>query len=179
MIFRTPIKTPRLILRHESLQDFDRFYSMSKDPEVMKYIGDGSIFHWEKETALEKFSERLARQGDAEYSNLAVYRVDRKLYIGWCGVVYSRFLDHIELGYRYCSDSWNNGYATEAASALLVEIYQTTDLDGILACVHPENSASIRVLEKIGFEYGYSKLSKPINREIPVYKIERQTFLHK
>ncbi|MFC1892231.1 GNAT family N-acetyltransferase, partial [Thermodesulfobacteriota bacterium] len=134
MIFRTPIKTSRILLRNESPKDFERYFSMSVDPEVMKYIGDGSIFHWTKDVALEKFTKRYSRQDDSEYGNLSVYREDRDLYIGWCGVCYSRFLDHIELSYRYCSDSWNRGYATEAASAIIKEAYQVTDLDEIHAC---------------------------------------------
>lgn len=148
---------------------------MTKDPEVMQYIGDGSIFHWTEDVALEKFSESLAKQDD-EYSNLAVYIEDTGQYIGWCGICYSKFLDHIELGYRYCRDSWNRGYATEAASAIIREVYFSTDLDKILACVHPDNKASIRVLEKLGFCYAYSKLSKPVNQDIPVYKIDRNRY---
>ena len=177
MIFRTPIETPRLLLKQESSQGFERFYSMSVHSEVMQYIGDGSVFHWTKEVALEKFRDRLSRQDNNKFGNLAVYRGDRNLYIGWCGVSYSKFLDHIELGYRYCRDSWSKGYATEAASAILAETYQVTDIDEILACVHPGNTASIRVLEKLGFIISHSKLSKPIGRDIPVYRIDRQTYL--
>jgi ribosomal-protein-alanine N-acetyltransferase len=178
MVFKTSIKTSRLLLQKESLQDFKRFYSMSIDPEVMQYIGDGSIYHWTKQVALEKYKEALSGQDDNRPGNLAVYRKDRDLYIGWCGVCYSKFLDHIELGYRYCSDSWRKGYATEAALAILTTIYKKTDIDNILACTHPENTASIRVLEKLGFNYSFPKLSKPIDKDIPVYKLDRKTFMN-
>ena len=150
---------------------------MSVDSEVMKYIGDGSVFHWTKEVALEKFKGRLSIQDNSKFGSLAVYRGDCNLYIGWCGVSYSKFLDHIELGYRYCRDSWRRGYATEAASAILEETYQITALDEILACVHPDNAASIRILEKLGFTISHSKLSKPIGKNIPVYRIDRKTYM--
>ena len=176
MIFRTPIETPRLLLEQESLLDFERFYGMSVDLEVMKYIGDGSVFHWTKEVALEKFKDALSRQDHPVFGNLAVYRREGHQYIGWCGVSYSRFLDHMELGYRYCRDSWGEGYATEAASAILAETYGLSDLDDILACVHPDNAASIRVLEKLGFRFSHSRLSKPIGRDMPVYRIDRKTY---
>jgi RimJ/RimL family protein N-acetyltransferase len=176
MIFKTPIKTSRLLLKKESLQDFERFYSMSIDPKVMQYIGDGSIYHWSKQVALEKYQDAYSRQNDNVPGNLAVYQRERDLYIGWCGVCYSKFLDHIEIGYRYCSDSWRNGYATEAAEAILTTIYKKTDIDEILACTHPENTASIRVLKKLGFNYSHPKLSKPIGKDIPVYKLDRKTF---
>ncbi len=180
MILSPSVDTPRLLLKHESLNDFERFYAMSKDPEVMQYIGDGSIFHWTRETALEKFKAGLDRPDDGEFGTLAVYTKDCNLYIGWCGIRYSKFLDHIELGYRYCRDSWFNGYATEAASGILSEAYPLTGInpgiDRILACTHPQNIGSIRVLEKLGFTYAFSKLSRPAGMDIPVYQIDRQTF---
>jgi len=176
MIFRTPIHTSRLLLKHESLHDFDRYYSMCADPEVMKYIGDGSVYHWTKDVALAKYTDGFSRQDNRKMGNLAVYSKDHDVYIGWCGVGYSKYLDHIELTYRYCRDSWGNGYATEAAAAILAETYRMTDIDHILACTHPGNTASIRVLEKLGFYFSHSKLSKPIGKDIPVYKINRKTF---
>jgi len=179
MIFRTPISTSRLLLKQQSLQDFERFYCMSADPEVMQYIGDGSVYHWTKEVALEKYKGGFSRQDNHELGNLAIYSIDRDVYIGWCGVGYSKSLDHIELSYRYCRDSWGKGYATEAAGAMLTEIYQVSDIDDILACTHPDNAASIRVLEKLGFYFSHSKFSKPIGKNIPVYKIDRKAYAAK
>ncbi len=171
------IKAPRLILKQESLHDFERFYAMSIDPQVMQYIGDGSVYHWNRAVALKKFTQGFCGNDQNEFRRLAVYRTDGYLYIGWCGIGYSKFLDHIELGYRYCRDSWRKGYATEAAAAILAEIYQHTEMNEIFACAHPANTASIRVLEKLGFQYAYVKLSKPVGKEIPVYKIDRNAFL--
>lgn len=148
---------------------------MSKDPEVMKYIGDGSIFHWTREVALTKFKQQLSASQDQGPGVLAVYRHADSRYLGWCAISHSKFLNDMELGYRFCRDVWGCGYATEAVSAMLAEAYRTTDLNVIMACVHPDNAASIGVLEKLGFQYAYSKLSKPIGRDIPVYKVDRNT----
>jgi hypothetical protein len=59
---RTPLETRRLILKPPSLEDFDRYFGMSKDPAVMRYIGDGSIFHWTREVALERFKTQIGTQ---------------------------------------------------------------------------------------------------------------------
>jgi RimJ/RimL family protein N-acetyltransferase len=171
-----PVVTPRLFLKKESLNDFERFFAMSKDPEVMKYIGDGSIFHWTKKVALEKFRTKLDRKNNSEYGTLAVYTKNNQVYIGWCGIRYSKFLDHIELGYSYCSDAWHNGYATEAAAALIAITYREADLDRIQACTHPENTASIHVLEKLGFTPIRSKYSRASGRELPVFQVDRKSF---
>ena len=176
MIFNPPIVTPRLLLKKKSLNDFESFFAMSKDQKVMQYIGDGSIFHWTCKTALKKFKAGLNRTNKNKLGTLSVYTKNCNQYIGWCGIGYSKFLDHIELGYRYCRDAWHNGYATEAASAILAETYRLTDIDRILACTHPQNIASRRVLEKLGFACTGSKLSRASGLRIPVYQIDRKAF---
>ena len=149
---------------------------MTVDPQVMRYIGDGSVYHWTRDVAFEKYGEEITRQTEDKMGNLAVYRKDEDLYIGWCRVTYSKFLGYIELGYRYCRDAWNRGYATEVGAAILAETYRVTDNNEVLACAHPENISSIRVLEKLGFHYSHSKFSNPIKREMPVFFIDRAAF---
>ena len=174
MIFRTPLHTARLVLQPESLRDFPRFYSMSVDPEVMKYIGDGTIFHWTEETALAKFRERIAARQNQPFGNLAVYRKDTGQYVGWCGIAPSRFLQEIELSYRLSRDSWANGFATEAARAILREFFQVTEIKNVFSCTHPDNGASRKVLEKLGFVFSHHILSRPIQRDMPVFVIRRE-----
>ncbi len=171
-----PIKTRRLVLRPQSLNDFDGFFAMSKDPEVMKFIGDGSIFHWTREVAFSKFRDQVATPATAGTGAMSIYRKSDMQYLGWCAISHSRFLNDLELGYRLCRDAWGRGYATEAGYAMLSAAYQTSDADRILARTHPENTASIRVLEKLGFKFFYPIFSKPVQREIPVYMITRKTY---
>jgi len=173
----TFVTTNRLLLKKESLNDFERFFEMSKDPDVMKYIGDGSIFHWTKKVALEKFRGKLEQQKDTLQGNLAVYKKVNPVYIGWCGVGYSKFLDHIELSYRYCRDAWHKGYASEAATGLLDETFKMAGIDKIQACAHPDNIASIRVLEKLGFLYNRPQASRASGLDIPVFQLDRKSFL--
>jgi len=55
-----------------------------------------------------------------------------------------------ELGYVIDADFWGHGYATEAAAALLRFGQGTLRLRDITATCRPENTASAKVLEKIG-----------------------------
>jgi RimJ/RimL family protein N-acetyltransferase len=171
-----PIKTSRLTLKQQSLNDFERFFAMSKDPEVMRYIGDGSIFHWTRDVALNKFKEQLSAPETDDAGTWAVYRQADSHYLGWCAVSHSRFLGATELGYRFCRDVWGCGYATEAASGLIERVFTMTDLDQVLACAHPDNAASLRVLQKLGFSYAFSKHSNPVDKEIPVYQLDRNAW---
>ncbi len=74
--------------------------------------------------------------------------------VGDCGLqpLELRGLD-VELGYRLGRRHWGRGLATEAATACLRAAFEELGLDRIVAVAHPDNAASRRVLEKIGFVY--------------------------
>lgn len=146
---------------------------MGKDPEVMQYIGDGSIFHWTRQIARNKFREKLERPDYGQIGTVSVCRQADSQYLGWCAISFSKFLNTQELGYRFCRDAWGCGYATEAATALLTQAERVIALNRIMACVHPDNSASINVLEKLSFSYEYSKLSKPAGVDLLVYQFDK------
>ncbi|MET3176745.1 UNVERIFIED_ORG: ribosomal-protein-alanine N-acetyltransferase [Arthrobacter sp. UYCu721] len=55
-----------------------------------------------------------------------------------------------EIGYVIAADCWGRGYATEAAQSLLRFGLEELGLSEITATCRPENTASARVLEKIG-----------------------------
>jgi len=56
-----------------------------------------------------------------------------------------------EIGYILHPDVWGHGLATEAVAAVLARLFQDTDHPAAKADVDPENAASIRLLEKLGF----------------------------
>ena len=56
----------------------------------------------------------------------------------------------IEVGYHLARWAWGRGFATEGARALLRYGFETVGLDRIVAVVHPDNGASLRVIERLG-----------------------------
>lgn len=63
------------------------------------------------------------------------------------------------LGYAFDSTFWRQGFATEATGALVDTVFMLTDSPGMAAHVMPENRASARVLEKLGFTWRRRGLS--------------------
>jgi len=59
----------------------------------------------------------------------------------------------VELAYRFARVTWGRGIATEAAAALTDYAFMSAGLSQLVAVTFPENSASRRVLEKVGFTY--------------------------
>ena len=57
-----------------------------------------------------------------------------------------------EIGYILHPDAWGQGLATEALAAVIDHVFATRDVETLTADVDPGNLASIRLLEKLGFE---------------------------
>jgi RimJ/RimL family protein N-acetyltransferase len=72
---------------------------------------------------------------------------------GLCGLVRRDVLPHVDLGYAFLERWWGRGYAQEAAAAVLSHARAGLGLTTVAAIVNPDNAASRRVLEKIGFRF--------------------------
>jgi hypothetical protein len=118
------------------------------------------------------FIER-GRKDSSSY--LAVERKsDRKL-IGFCGIIRlhgsesKKLADEFELGWRLDSDEWGNGYATEAAKAVLKDWWQhVTDPDEcvrVISRVDAANDRSIRLLRRLGLNASGAQSGHP-NEEL-------------
>ena len=57
-----------------------------------------------------------------------------------------------EIGYWIAKDYWKQGIATQAINALIPLIFSTTDIVRLFAAVFSENTASMQLLTKCGFE---------------------------
>ena len=57
-----------------------------------------------------------------------------------------------ELGYVLAPAAWNRGFATEAVAAVTRVAFELEETERIQAHCHPDNGASIRVLERCGYE---------------------------
>jgi len=59
----------------------------------------------------------------------------------------------VEIGWSITPSRWGRGYASEAAAASLAWGFDRAGLDEIVAFALPENSRSIRVMEKLGMSF--------------------------
>ncbi|MGF1735473.1 GNAT family N-acetyltransferase [Photobacterium satsumensis] len=61
------------------------------------------------------------------------------------------------LGYVLAEDQWGKGLATEAMQGLVAYLSAQDHAAKFIAGVEPDNAGSVKVLEKLGFAYGYSE----------------------
>ena len=61
--------------------------------------------------------------------------------------------DEVEIGWMLTPAAWGQGYATEAGSAVRDEAFERLKLESLVAVHHPGNTASRRVMEKLGMAF--------------------------
>ena len=143
------LTTGRLRLRPFTSADQPRMHAIYSDPEVMRFVGHGAHRTVSETTAaLRAYGDMLARRG---YSFLAVEELDGGRVIGDGGLhPLGGTGPEIELGYTLAREAWGHGYATELAGALVDHAQTTLGVPVVVALVEPANTASRRVLEKLG-----------------------------
>ncbi len=73
--------------------------------------------------------------------------------VGMCGLIRRDFLADVDVGYAFLPEASGLGYATEAATAVLAYAREALELGRVVAITALENPASIRVLEKLGYQF--------------------------
>ena len=73
--------------------------------------------------------------------------------LGLCGLLKRDTLQHPDVGYAFLPKFWSQGYAIEAASAVMIYGKETLGIKRIVAITAPDNDASIRVLNKLGLTF--------------------------
>ena len=84
------------------------------------------------------------------WGTLAVVPKDRSACVGYCGVRPLTQTADVEIAFALDPSCWNLGYATEAARASIDAAFEALDFGSIVATVYPDNTASCRVLTKLG-----------------------------
>ena len=153
--FEMPLPTPtlhtsRLRLRTFSAADTDVLFAMHSSPRVLRYWDAPP---WRERGLADRFIE-ACRQIEAEGTGarLAIERASDHGFVGWCSLVkWNPDYRSARLGYCLDDAAWGQGFATEAAGALLQWAFHTLDLNRVQAETDTRNTASARVLEKLGF----------------------------
>jgi RimJ/RimL family protein N-acetyltransferase len=91
--------------------------------------------------------------GHAQVRGFGYWAVRRQVDQAWLGVVGLWFPEGwpgVELGWRFESDHWGQGYATEAARAAFDYARTTLHLTEVISIVHTENERSARLARRLG-----------------------------
>lgn len=144
------LETPRLVLRTWAADDAADALEIWGDPEVMRLVGKPFAGIDAARNALRR---AMTAQEEHGVSVWPVVEKSGREIVGCCGFHLYEGGPALELVYHFKSAHWGRGYATEAARACLRYAFEQLKAPRVVATVLPDNEASRRVLEKIGFGY--------------------------
>lgn len=151
MSLPTPtLRTARLRLRPFTEADTNAIFALQSNPRVLRYWDAPP---WRERAQAERFilrCKQMAQEGSG--ARLAIERTADDKFIGWCTLMnWHATYRSAMLGYCLDEPAWGQGFATEAAGALLQWAFNTLDLNRVQSEADTRNAASARVLEKLGF----------------------------
>lgn len=149
---RTPVlETSRLLLCHLSEEDAPFILELLNDPAFIRYIGDKAVRSLDdaKDYLRSGPLQSYAQHGFGLF--LTILRKDHTS-IGISGLLQRDELDDPDLGFAFLPGYRSQGYATEAAAAVL-EFGKGLGMRRIVAITSPDNHNSIRLLQKVGLRF--------------------------
>jgi RimJ/RimL family protein N-acetyltransferase len=149
------LESERLLFREHELADLDAYCALEADLEVRRYVGGAPR---SRQDAERKFRDSLLKRTSTHLALRATIFKPEGRYIGYCGL-YPSFNsagvieEEATLGLYLDREYWGRGLATEAGHAFINFGFHELHFARIVAVVEAGNTASLRVMEKLGFAF--------------------------
>lgn len=147
------LETPRLILRHLEPADLGALFALYRDPEIRRYFPDGTRTLAETQEELDWF-----RSGHPEFPELGLWATIEKrsgAFLGRCGLLPWQIdaKHEVELAFLIDKRRWQEGFASEAARAIVQYARDALRLQRLICLIVPGNAASVGVARKVGLSF--------------------------
>lgn len=190
-----PAPTERLVFDRWSEADLPLAMQLWGDADVTKlFDGRGQ---WSEQLVLERLLNEIKNEQEHGVQYWPLFERTSKSsknardgdFAGACGVRWREIqgVRQMELGFHLIPAKWGKGYATEAAKGAIRRIFGDGGVDGndepmaleLAGGHHPENTASGKVLLKLGFEVVGEELYPPTGLMHPMYRLQFDAVKHK
>ena len=145
------LKTERLTLDSWSSSDWLAFKPIAIDAEVMRYITGG--IPWTDEQIQNFVNRQIILLSERGFCRWKLIEPSTGELIGFCGPGVWRDAPDPEIGWWLARHCWGRGLATEAARAALQDALERVRLEKLISIAMPDNTASIGIMKKLGFEF--------------------------
>lgn len=163
-------QTPRLVIRPVTLADFDAFFEMQSNSNVMKYV-DRKIQTYEECLADLK---KVIQHYDEKKNGFWVWAVIRKSdnsFVGTAAIIVDENQEG-EIGYRFLEKYWNNGYGLEVANGLVDYGFKLMKLKSIFAIADVLNLGSVKILEKTDLVFEKEEWNEKDECQDRIYRLK-------
>jgi RimJ/RimL family protein N-acetyltransferase len=145
------VETSRLRFRMFRLEDLDAMCEITRDAEVMRYIGHGrTLTREETRDNLSRIVSAFQRRG---FGRWALELKETGALLGYCGLSLGNEEVGVELAYMLSRGVWGRGLALEAGRASLRYGFERLGLGAIAGLTMQDNQRSRRVLERLGMSF--------------------------
>ena len=165
------IATDRLRLRMMTMDDADFILTLLNTEGWLRYIGDRKVH------TLEQAQDYLTHRVLLDYAKFGfgfyvIERLNDQKQIGTCGLTKREGLDLVDLGFALLTPYEGQGYAFEAASAMLDFGFLSCKLGQIGAITTTDNHRSLSLLNKLGMKFIKLTTLSGEDDELMLYSIE-------
>ena len=140
------LETVRLRLRARVAADLDAIMALDADPAVRAFIGGPP----DPKAHRAELARNIVLGRPEPHASWAIEWRGAPGLLGLCGLSLWEEGSITQIDWRLRRTAWGHGVATEAAGAVLARALGPLGLRAVVALIHPDNTASIRVAEKIG-----------------------------
>ena len=170
------LETERLQLRRLSVDDVEFILRLLNEPSFIQNIGDRGV------RTVDDARGYIVKGPITSYEKFGfgLWMVETKspvAPIGICGLLKRDALEDVDIGYALLPEFWSQGYALEAASAVVLYAREKLGLKRVAAVTNSDNQSSIRLLEKMGFKYKRMVRLSEDSAEIKLFVTEIQEAL--
>ncbi len=155
-----PIETRRLLLRPVESADIDALHVRRNDPQVAAFQSWSLPYDRRRSEEIVRAVMAQSAPTSGEWWMLTIVDSADGEIVGDLAIHPSWEGRSVEIGYTLRRASWGSGFATEAVTGLVARLFDDRRLTRVHAMLHPDNTASARVLERTGFVFeGRTRLS--------------------
>ena len=165
----TPAPTDRLVFRKWRRDDLALALAVWGDERMSALVGGP----YTDTQVRERLDSEIETEKEYGYQYWPMFATGR--FVGCCGLRPRDPPNRImEFGFYVVVTVWGQGYATEAGFAVISHAFDVLGAAALFAGHHPENVASKRTLEKLGFTYTHHELYPPTGLMHPCYELKRR-----
>jgi len=166
------LETARLRLRELTTSDGEFMLALLNDPDFIRHVGDRGVRTLEgaREYIVKGPMQSYARNGFGLYM---VELSGTREKLGICGLVKREGLTDIDIGFGFLPQYRSQGYAIEAATAIMAQARDELELGRVVAITSPDNARSANVLLKLGLKFEKMITFPGEEKEIRLYAWNR------
>ncbi|CAB1074949.1 hypothetical protein D1AOALGA4SA_2769 [Olavius algarvensis Delta 1 endosymbiont] len=169
------LKSKRLGFRQWREDDLALAMEFWGDFEVTRFFdGRGQ---WSRKEVSERLALEIKTDNEHGVQYWPIFRLETDGHVGCCGLrPYDTPAGIYEIGFHIRSNLWRQGYAREAADAVIAYAFSALGAEALFAGHNPVNKISRRLLKQLNFRYTHDEFYPPTGLDHPSYELSAHEY---